>query len=177
MESIKTYKAILLAVLGLVFVVGGAYLFMGSKPIAKEPVVKTHSQTLEGQVTRIYEGENKLVYSMDIPDTATSAVSMDDALVKITDNGALYAAIYMSYEGGRGYSSLDYVNNVIVPHVSNLIVTGTTTIGTTIWTVAQSANSEWHVGQVGDGQWLMVVESRKALHDQIVEMLDGLLAK
>jgi hypothetical protein len=114
---------------------------------------------------------------MDIPETATSAVSMDDGLVKITDNGALYAAVYMSYEGGRGYSSLDYINNVIVPHVATLTLTGTTTIGETIWTTAASPNSEWHVGQVGDKQWLMVVESKKTLHTGIVEMLESLMTK
>jgi hypothetical protein len=177
MESIKTYKAILLAVLGLVLVVSGAFFYMKGKPVAKETIVRSNMVTLEGQVTRIYEGENKLVYSMDIPETATSAVSMDDGLVKITDNGALYAAVYMSYEGGRGYSSLDYINNVIVPHVATLTLTGTTTIGETIWTTAASPNSEWHVGQVGDKQWLMVVESKKTLHTGIVEMLESLMTK
>lgn len=177
MESIKTYKAILLSVLGLVIVVGGSYLYMKHKPAQKEAAVVKHVNLLSGQITREFEGENKLVYSMDIPDTATSTVSMDDALVTVSDNGALFAAVYMTYEGGRGYSSADYLNNVVAAKVSGLTVTGTTTIGTIVWTTAQTANSEWHVGQVGDGQWLMVVESKKSLHDQVVAMLESLTTK
>ncbi len=177
MESIKTYKAILLAVLGLVIVVSGAYVYMKKSPGAKESVVKSNIQTIEGQVTRIYEGENKLVYSMDIPETATSTISMDNALITVKDNGALYAAVYMTYEGGRGYGSLDYINNVIVSHVPVLTIMGTTTIGSTVWTVAEGATSEWHVGQVGDGQWLMIVENPKANHAQIVGMLESISIK
>jgi hypothetical protein len=177
MESIKTYKAILLTVLGLVIVVSGSYVYMRNKPATKESVVKTTLRTLEGQVSRMYEGENKLVYSFDVPKSATSSVSMDEALVTVMDNGSLYAAVYMSYEGGRGYGSLDYINNVIAPRVAALTITGTTTIGSTIWTVAENQNSEWHVGQAGDGQWLIVIESRKALHDQIVETLESLSTK
>jgi hypothetical protein len=177
MESIKTYKAILLSVLGLVIVVTGSYFYMKHRGTTKEAVVAHHGHTLTGQVTRMYEGENKLVYGMDIPETAVSEVSMDDALVTIKDNGALYAAVYMTYEGGRGYSAQDYINNVVAPQVHALTVTGTTTIGGMLWTKAESTNSEWHVGQVGDGQWLMVVESKKANHDSIVEMLTSLTTK
>ncbi len=173
----KTYKAILLAVLGLVIVVAGAYFYMKDKPVAQAPITTSTMKTLEGQVVRVFEGENKLVYSLDIPETATSTLDMNDALVKITDNGAAYISMYMSYEGGRGYSSLDYINNVIAPRVSTLSIVGTTTIAGGVWTVAQSANSEWHVGQVGDGQWLMVVESARANHDQVVETLDSLTTK
>ena len=178
LRRMKTYKAILLAVLGLIIVVTGAYVYMkGHKPVAKEIVSKGNFRTLEGQVTRMYEGENKLVYAFDVPTTATSTTSMEDALVKVTNNGSPYVALYMTYEGGRGYSSLDYINNLIVPHVSSLTIIGTTTIGSTIWTIAQSAQSEWHVGQVGDGQWLMIVETKRSEHDQTVELLQSLSTK
>jgi hypothetical protein len=176
-EGIKTYKAILLSVLGLVIVVTGSYFYMKHERASKEAVVANHMHALTGQVTRIYEGENKLVYSMNIPETATSMLSMDDALVTINDNGGLYAAVYMTYEGGRGYSAVDYINNVVAPKVHALTVTGTTTVGPVLWTTAESANSEWHVGQVGDGQWLMVVESKKALHDSVMEMIESLTTK
>lgn len=178
METMKTYKAVLLAVLGLGLVVTGAYFYMkhyGPEP--KVPVVYRSTTLVEGQVTRMFEGENKLVYAIDIPETATSSVTLDGALVKVTDADTLYVAMYMSYEGGRGYSSLDYINNVIAPRIPGLIITGTTTIGSVIWTVAQSAQSEWHVGQVGDGQWLLVAESPRALHEKIVDTIDTLTTK
>lgn len=174
----KTYKAILLAVAGLVIVVTGGYLYMkGNKPVVKEAITKGSVRSLEGQVTRMFEGENKVVYGFDVPDGATSTVSMDGALIKVTTGSALYMATYFSYEGGRGYSSEDYIKSIIAPHVSVLNMVGTTTIGSRVWTVAESVNTEWHVGQVGDGQWLMVVESPKVNHDKIVDTLEGLKAE
>jgi hypothetical protein len=174
----KTYKAILLTVLGLVVVVGGSYFYMRNhKAPVKETVSKNNMVTLEGQVTRMYEGENKLVYSFDVPASATSTMSMDNALVKVTNDGALYMAVYMSYEGGRGYSVMDYVNANIGKRVKGLVVTGTTTINGIMWTVAQTPQTEWHVAQVGDGQWLMIVENNRSLHDKIVSHLETLKTK
>jgi hypothetical protein len=177
MEGVKTYKAILLGVLGLIIVVAASYVFMKHQPLKKETGTVSHMQELSGQVIRMYEGENKIVYTMDVPQTATATRSMDDALVTVDDNGMLYAAIYFSYEGGRGYSAADYMNQNIVPHVPVLEFTGTTTIGGVVWTTAESANSEWHVGQVGNGAWLMVVESKKVNHDKVVESLESLSTK
>lgn len=174
----KTYKAILLSVLGLVIVVGGSYMYMRNhKTAPKEAVVKGSSVSYEGSVTRTFEGENKLVYSFDIPETATATVSMDGALVKVTNGVLPVVAMYMSYEGGRGYSSLDYISNNIIPKVSGVKTTGTTTIGGVLWTMAQSGTSEWYVGQVGDGQWLMVAEGKLANHDATVGLLESLKTK
>lgn len=177
MEGIKTYKVILLAVLGLVVVVGGAYWFMKDKSMAKEPVIKAQTHTISGHVTRMFEGENKVVYTFDVPETATSAVAMDGALVRVTDNEVPYASMYFSYEGGRGYSSEDYIKYVIAPRVSVLEIVGTTTIGSRVWTVAESPASEWHVAQVGDGQWLLIVENKKALHDSVLSTLESLVTE
>lgn len=178
METIKTYKVLLLAVLGLVIVVAGAFFYMeDNKPETKKLTENKNSTLLEGQVTRMFEGENKLVYALNIPQTATSTVTMDGALVKVVNGENLYLAMYMSYEGGRGYSSSDYINSIIAPLIPGLTVLGTTTIGSTLWTVVQSAQSEWHVGQVGDGQWLMVAESPRSLHDEVTKTLETLTTK
>ncbi|MEN9337811.1 MAG: hypothetical protein RIQ41_125 [Candidatus Parcubacteria bacterium] len=178
MEQIKTYKAILVAVFGLVLVVGGAYMYMDYKPVTKEPVIKkTSSKTLEGKVIRTFEGDNTIEYSLTIPEDATTTVGMEGALVKIATPDAPYISMYFSYEGGRGYMPSDYIKNVIVPRVSALTMTGTTTVGGTIWTVAESEQSEWHVAQVGDGQWLLVTENKKSLHDAVLETLESLITK
>lgn len=174
MESIKTYKAILLAVGGIVIVLGGAYWYMKDAPVKEEPIVKAYMRTIEGQVTRMFEGENKIVYSFDIPEEATSTTGMGDALIKVMDNGAAYVSMYFSFEGGRGFLAEEYIKHVIVPRVPALTIMGTTTIGSYEWLRAESAASEWYVAQVGDGQWLLVVESKKALHDQVMETLESL---
>lgn len=180
MESIKTYKAILLAVAGLVIVVGGSYYFLEGgrfkKPV-EQVKIKENTVSFSGQVTRISEGENKAVYSFDIPAKATTTVSMDGALVRITEDGALYAAAYLSYEGARGYVAEEYINRVIAPQVHALTPMGTSTIGSYTWMLAESANTEWHVAQVGDGQWLMVVENPKVNHDRVMGILEGLQVK
>lgn len=178
MESIKTYKAILLAVLGLVIVVGGAYWYMKDNPLPKEAIVnKTDVRLLEGEVTRVFEGDHTIFYSLDIPEMATSTIGMDGALVKVIEGNVSYASMYFSYEGGRGYMPQDYIRNVIVPRVPALIIMGTTTIGSYTWTIAQSDQSEWHVGQVGDGSWLLVVESKRSLHERVIESLESLMTK
>lgn len=175
MEKIKTYKAVLLGVLGLAVVVGGAYWYTNGKTAPKEAaIVKTDMVTLEGQVVRMFEGENKVMYSLNVPASATSTAQMEGALIKVVDGDAPYVSMYFSYEGGRGYMPVEYIENVIVPRVSVLTIMGTTTIGSYEWTVAESPASEWYVAQVGDGQWLVMVESKKDLHDKVVETLKSL---
>lgn len=178
MEQIKTYKVILLAVFGLVLVVGGAYMYMRHAPVVKEQVTtKSPSKVLEGKVIRTFEGDNTVEYSLSIPDDATTTLGMEGALVKIATEDAPYLSMYFSYEGGRGYMPQDYIKNVIVPRVSALTITGTTTVGGVSWTVAQSEQSEWHVAQVGDGQWLLITENKKTLHGQVLETLESLITK
>jgi hypothetical protein len=178
MEKIKTYKAVLLGVLAVAVVVGGGYWYMGGKPAAKEPAVKKSlTSTVEGQVIRMFEGENKIVYSFDVPESASSTTGMEGALVRVTDNDLPYATMYFSFEGGRGYMPEDYISNVIAPRVPSLAVTGTTTVGSRIWTIAESAASEWHVAQVGDGQWLLIVENKKALHDKMADTLSSIVTE
>lgn len=179
MESIKTYKAVLLAVAGVIIVAGSAYYLVGGK--FRKPVeqvrVRTNTQLVTGQMTRIYEGENKAVYSFYIPEEATTTVDMDGALVRANEGGDLYAAFYLSYEGGRGYVAEEYINRIIAPQVHVIESGATSTIGAYTWTEAKSANTEWHVAQVGDGQWLMVVESPKTNHDRVTETLEDLEVK
>lgn len=177
MEKMKTYKAVLLGVLGLVIVVGGSYWYMKGKPVQKEAVVKSTTRTIEGEVVR-KNGDNevKVVYNLDIPEGATTTLGMNDALINIVSGTKPLAEMYFTYEGARGYSVRDYIDRVIAPQVK-VTVTGTTTIGSSMWTVAESLGSEWHVAQVGDGSWLLVVENKRDLHDDVMNMLDTLVTK
>jgi hypothetical protein len=167
----KTYITLLSVVLGLAIVVTGSYFYMKDKPMQKEALVSSDVSVLEGAVTRIFEGENKITYALDIPTTATSTLGMEGALIKVTEGGAPYVSIYFSYEGGRGYMPEDYIRGVIMPRVRSVLITGTTSIGAYTWTHAETEASEWHVAQVGDGQWLMIVESKRFLHDRVAETL------
>lgn len=175
MERLKRYQALLAVVAVLGLVVAGSYFYMQSgRLVKKESVKKAPTNLLQGQVVRPFEGENKIVYKMEIPESATSTLGMDGALVKIVDKGVPYISMYFSYEGGRGYIATDYINTVIAPHVPGVRIVGTSTAGLYTWTVAESQASEWHVAQVGDGQWLLVVENKKTLHNEVREALDTL---
>lgn len=143
----------------------------------KESITKTTTQTLEGEVKRFFQKDNIISYVLDIPEGATSTTTMDGALVKVTTGQTPYVSMYFSYEGSRGYMPTQYIKNVIAPRVPGVSVVGTTTVGSYTWMVAQSAGSEWHVAQVGDGQWLLVVENKRTLHDQVADTLDSLTTK
>ena len=146
-----------------------AVLYVGSGVMNKRQAMtddelKTASSTVTvtGKVTRVFEGENTLEYSFAIPETATTTVEKEGSLIKVTDEGMPVLAMYISYEGGRGYSPADYITNVIVPNVPSASVKATTTIGLNDFSVVESAWSVWHVASVANGQWLLVIENKKA---------------
>ena len=132
------------------------------------------SKSFQGSVTKEFEGANTLSYGLNLPETATATVSMDGALVKVTEENAPVLAMYISFEGGRGYTPADYITNNIVPKVSAITSMGTTTIGGYDWTVVASANSEWHVASVANGNWLLVVENTKVNTEKAMAILESL---
>ncbi len=175
----KTYTYILIVVAVLAVVVLGGYAFRKNSNtvvLKEEKKEFVNMKTFEGQVTRIFEGENKIVYSFDISENGTTSISMDGALIKVTDPAGLYASLYMSYEGGRGLTPAQYINQVISPHVAVISMKGTSTIGLFDWQIAESPASEWHVTSVLNGQWLIIVENKKSLHDDVQETLKSLRA-
>ncbi len=130
-----------------------------------------------GEVIRTYEGDHMLEYAIRIPETASTSIDMDGALIRITDEASPLAQVYISYEGGRGYTPLDYINNIISPHVSVINPTGTSTVGNYDWEVAESEGSEWHIARVAGGEWLVVVENKKSAHDTVQNILTSIEVK
>lgn len=177
MESIKTYKAILLAVAGVIVIAGSAYYLVGDKKQNQEVKVRVNTQLVTGQVERMAGGDNKVIYSMYIPEDATTTIGMDGALIRAYEGKNLYAAFYLSYEGERGYVPEEYINRIIAPQVHVLEDGATSTIGAYTWMDAESENSEWHVATVEDGQWLVIVENPKINHDRMKETLENLEIK
>lgn len=177
----KTYIPV---VIGLLIILSGGYMY--SKKNATAPVkevmeVKTEElsamSTYEGEVTRISNGENKLAYSFGIPEGATTNVEMNNALVRVMEGATPYATVYMSFEGARKYTPAKYFNDVIVPHVSVVVPKGEQMIGNTMWYVAESEASQWHIASVADGKWLVVVENRKAARDMVQKTLSSFAVK
>ncbi len=113
--------------------------------------------TMIGEVTAIFEGEHKLNYELILAEGATTSLSKNNRLLTIkgaSSTSPVY--FYFSYEGGRGYSAADYINNNIAPN-TNLVKRETMQHGDNNWSIVRSANSSWHVGSFGE--WLVVIEN------------------
>lgn len=175
----KRYVPIVIGVVALcaVLYLANNRMEASNDVVLDEQATSTMLTTFNGSVTKMFEGENVLQYGFDLPETATTTVEKDGALIKVTDGGMPVVAMYVSFEGGRGYSPADYISNVIVPNVKSVTDRGTTTIGSYDWTVVESPASVWHVASVNNGNWLLVVENRKTDIEKVTPILESLIAK
>jgi hypothetical protein len=175
----KKYITILIGVVVLFAVLYGGRFLMKDRNQADVTDVTSSvlMKSVTGQVMRMFEGEHVIDYSFKAPESSTTTVEMDGALVRVTDAMNPVVSIYFSYEGGRGYAPLDYIDNVIAPHVAIIEPTSTSTVGAYDWQGAESEGSEWHVAQVLGGQWLVVVENKKTEHDTVNEILSSFEVK
>lgn len=175
----KKNITILIGIIVLIAVLYGGQKLMKNREQAGISDVKSEiaMKQIIGQVVRVFEGEHVLEYSLDIPETATTSIEMDGALTRIKEEANPVATMYISYEGGRGYSPIDYIDNVISPHVAVIEPTGTSTIGNYDWQVAESEGSEWHIAQTLNGEWLIVVENKKSVHDTVMSILNSISVK
>ena len=176
----KTYIAILVGVVVLFAVVFVGYKFTSKSSMAdnaQQQQLAMRTAKVTGEVKRVFEGDHVINYVFNIPELASTTVDMNGALVKIvTDKGA-NANVYFSYEGGRGFSPTDYLTEKIAPHVAVINDAGVSTIGSYDWTMATSAGSEWYIAPTADKQWLIVVEAKKTVHDETLELLKSMEVK
>ena len=178
-DHMKRYVPIVIGVIALcaIVYVGDSQMKKDKKITVDEQATTTLSTTFSGKVTRVFEGENTLEYSFGLPETGTTTIEKDGALVKVTDQGLPVLATYFSFEGGRGYSPEDYVTNVIVPNVPAVTSQGTTTIGSHEWTVVESQWSVWHIAKASNGNWLVVVENKKEVNDKAMPIIESFTTK
>lgn len=178
-NHMKRYVPIVIGVVALcaVLYLANNRMEASNDVVLDEQATTTMLTTFNGSITRMFEGENVLQYGFDLPETSTTTVEKDGALIKVMDSGMPVVAMYVSFEGGRGYSPSDYISNVIVPNVKSITDRGTTTIGSYDWTVVESPVSVWHVASVNSGNWLLVVENRKTENEKVASILESLIAK
>jgi hypothetical protein len=133
--------------------------------------------TYTGNVSQVFEGDNKTAISFDHNKTYTvsQGVGAKSKYFYVSDaKGMLLATIYMSFEGARGYSAENYLNEVLKKAVPSIVKDNS---ATGAWTVASSANSEWHVKESDNKQWLVVVENTKANSESVKSVLETFSAK
>lgn len=176
-------KTFIPIIIGLVVIIAGWNLF-GPKSTEKEIEV-TASSTVEttsmvmfnGEVASLVDPTQVVEYSFAIPEEATTELLSNNALVRVTNNSAPYASLYFSYNVGRNYTALDYINKVISPKVKVVNPLGEAMIGNTMWYKANSDHSEWHVAAINDGKWIVVVESPKDLSGDVQATLSTFIAQ
>lgn len=180
-QHMKTYVPILIGIVVLGAALYGGNTFMkkgGSDGLdTNDTKSEISMKSFVGQVVRAYEGDHVLEYGFNIPETATTSIDMDGALIKILDNNLPTATIYMSYEGARGYTALDYLSNKIAPHVSVINPTNVVSLGGYDWQMAESEGSEWYIASVASSSWLIVVENKKANHDIATKIVESISVK
>ena len=189
-KSIKMYASLVLyAILGIALgyaiAKGGLYLYNKSKLVESEAVnmeseIKKDTIKYVGSVTHNFEGENKTEISFD-HDKTLSVVQGDANKAKYfyinNASGTKVATIYMSYEGGRGYSAEDYVKEVLLKAVPSAKIDDAMMHGSSTWTKVSSVNSVWHVKSSEDKQWVALVENTKANSDILKSVLDTMIIK
>ena len=173
----KRYVPIVIGVLALC-----AVLYVGNEQMKKsnDRTVKEQnasSTSFNGSITRVFEGDNVLEYGFNLPETATTTITNDGSLIKVSDNGSPVLAMYISFEGGRGYSPTDYITNNIVPKVQAITPKGMVTIGSHDWEVVESEWSVWHVAKSTNGAWLLVVENKKADNEKAKAIIESIVTK
>lgn len=174
----KKYIALAIGIVVLVGAIGGYMYFKKPKvvtPVQQESAIRM--TPFDGEVSRFFEGTSTLAYSMDIPDTATTTTEMTGAFVKVTYKDAPYVTMYISYEGGRGYTAKDYVDAIIAPHVSVINLTDVSKIGAYDWQGAETEGSEWHIASANNGNWLVIIENKKAIHDLAQKTIESFKVK
>lgn len=173
----KRYIAVLVGIVVLSGVVFGGYKFIKSRtetlPVQAETVVRM--RTFTGGVMREFEGQNVLNYSFEIPESATTTIEMEGALIKILDANP-YVTMYISYEGLRGYGPVDYMDAVISPHVSVINLGDIEKLGAYEWQTAETEASEWRIAPVDNGKWLVIVENKKLRHEEANKTLESFKA-
>jgi len=178
-NNYKMYISLALyAILGLAigYAVAKGVIYVHDRYVAKSEIKTDNNgtststvKTFEGEASAQFEGLNTIAYAF-VYDGAYEATSTKPRYVYVKNGTTTVATIYLSYEGGRGYTGSDYINNVVKKFVPTVSVPDTMTHGEVSWTHATSTNSAWHI--IADGEWLAVIETKKDDSDKIKAILE-----
>ncbi len=132
-------------------------------------------KTAETSASASFEGDRSKTVSFDIPESYTVVPKASKNTYAIMNGSKTVATLYYSYEGGRGYTGADYLANNVAPKVAGLSSVSTTTVGTSDYANASTANSDFRVGAYGE--WLVVSESLKSNSDEVSAILKSVTVK
>jgi hypothetical protein len=181
MEKIKENGVLIgvaifvLVIIGFIFMDGSSSKNVHNGKEGDQPLV------VEGVKATSFIGSFKtgvkdevVSYAFDMPVSASSSVEDAGAYIVSTIAANPFTKIYFSDEREKAETPVDYLNTVIAPQVKGFALGTVVKIGDTSWQTAESVSMEWHVAPILSGNWLVMVESYKKDHDEVVKLLTSM---
>lgn len=173
---------IVLGVAAGYLVAKGVRAFMSSRDADDVKVVteeKMGTKTFSGEVVALFEGTStaKVTFDYDGSYTVEQGTGNRSRYFVVKNASSTLATIYASYEGGRGYSAAEYLAEIIAKVVPTVGAPSTSVYDDASWMTASTVNTEWHLAPQKDGEWVLVVESKKADNAKVGEILKTLTVK
>ena len=181
---------IVLGVAAGYLVARGVRAFMNSRIADDVKVVneeKMGTKTFSGDIYAVFEGTStaKVTFDYDAAYTVEQGTGNRSRYFVVKNASGTLATIYASYEGGRGYSATaleivsaaDYLAETISKAVPTVSAPTTAVYGDVSWMTAGTAMTEWHIAPQKNGEWLLVVESKKSNNKEVGEILKTLTIK
>lgn len=173
---------IVLGVAAGYLVARGVRAFMNSRIADDVKVVneeKMGTKTFSGDIYAVFEGTStaKVTFDYDAAYTVEQGTGNRSRYFVVKNASGTLATIYASYEGGRGYSAADYLAETISKAVPTVSAPTTAVYGDASWMTAGTAMTEWHIAPQKNGEWLLVVESKKSNNKEAGEILKTLTIK
>lgn len=178
MEKIKE-NGVLIGVATFVLVIIG-FIFMdgSSSKSVKTDKEGENSTVVEAAKSASFIGSFKtgvkdemVSYSFEMPSGASSTVEDAGAYIVTTVSGKPFTKIYFSDEREKAETPAAYLKAIIAPQVKGFALGSAVKIGDSSWQTASSASMEWYVAPVLSGNWLVMVESYKKDHDEVMKLL------
>lgn len=140
---------------------------------------KMGTKTFSGDIYAVFEGTStaKVTFDYDAAYTVEQGTGNRSRYFVVKNASGTLATIYASYEGGRGYSAADYLAETISKAVPTVSAPTTAVYGDASWMTAGTAMTEWHIAPQKNGEWLLVVESKKSNNKEAGEILKTLTIK
>ena len=173
---------IVLGVAAGYLVARGVRAFMNSRIADDVKVVneeKMGTKTFSGDIYAVFEGTStaKVTFDYDAAYTVEQGTGNRSRYFVVKNASGTLATIYACYEGGRGYSAADYLAETISKAVPTVSAPTTAVYGDASWMTAGTAMTEWHIAPQKNGEWLLVVESKKSNNKEVGEILKTLTIK
>ncbi len=181
MEKIKE-NGVLIGVAAFVIVIIGFIMMDGSSSKsakngneAESPVVAEVAKPASFIGSFKTGAKDEVIsYSFDVPASASSTVEDAGAYIVTTVSGNPFTKIYFSDEREKAETAANYLKAVIAPQVKGFALSGAVKIGDMSWQTAQSASMEWYAAPVVSGNWIVMVESYKKDHDEVMKLLTSM---